>query len=516
MKKLATLLLAAGLIFGAAHPSQGVEVKASGMFDFAFEYTSGLGGNNNGYYTFMNTKDARAIGSPYDQKHTTAVQRLMIGMQFIMSENLSAYWDGMFGYFTWGGPATGITYPQNQNGGALGTRSANIITRQAYLDWMIPRTEVKIRMGYQFFFMPTFAAGNCALVTETGSGITVSAPVNDHATAMAEWIRVNSGARRGAPAILPDGTDDTLDVFALILPLKFEGWRAAPWLGVARAGKGAMNYANSPVGDGLTNVSGTMLPLAAGVAEALGNRATGATIPEKANSRLKTTTAWWAGLGGELTMFDPFKFGLDAYYGDNGENGFYKRAGWYVSGKASYKTKWGLPTLVAWYATGDDGNIRNGSERPTLLHGGFYGQGADTFFTTSIGTIEKTLENGIPAGTWGASLQWNTFSVVDGLFHNLHVTYFQGTNNQHMARYANPVQIQTYLTEKDSAVEVDLNSTYSIYKNLAAMLQLSYVFQNFDDDLWTRAARTAGSIDADKRIRFSNAYRVSLMMRYTF
>ena len=44
MKKLMTLLLAAGLLFSAAGNARAVDVKAGGMFDFAFEYTSNLGG----------------------------------------------------------------------------------------------------------------------------------------------------------------------------------------------------------------------------------------------------------------------------------------------------------------------------------------------------------------------------------------------------------------------------------------------------------------------------------------
>lgn len=517
MKKLATLLLAAGLIFSAAQPAaHAAEVKVSGMFDFAFEYTSNLG-NANMMYPFMDTADAEKLGRSYHQKRSAAVQRLLIGIEFIASENLSAYWDGMFGYNTWGGPASGIAYPANANGGALGSRAANIITRQAYLDWVIPETDIKIRMGQQFFYAPSFAAGNPALVSETGTGITVTGPINDQITFLGQWIRVSSEARRGASAF--KFMNDTLDVFALMLPLRYESFRLTPWMGYARAGNGAIAYGHAPGLDGFTPVSGNMLPLQNAVIAALGKSPVVSANPlndmtvnnATANSGLQNANMWWVGFGGELTRFDPFRLAIDTYYGNNGQSGPYKRSGWYASMAASYKTQYGIPTLKAWYATGDDGEINNGSERPVVLHGGFAAQGADTFFTTSIGTLEKTLSNGNPSGTWGVSAQWNGLSLIPEMMHNFHVTYFQGTNNKNMARYADPTTIQTYITKADSAVEIDFYTTYNIYRDLTAMLQLSYIIQNFDEKLWTEACAPTG-----REVRFSDAYRVSLMLRYRF
>ena len=66
----------------------------------------------------------------------------------------------------------------------------------------------------------------------------------------------------------------------------------------------------------------------------------------------------------------------------------------------------------------------------------------------------------------------------------------------------------TYLTTKDHVIEVDFDTTYSIYKNLATVLELGYAFQNFDDDVW----RLADGSKAD----YSNAWRAALNFRYTF
>ena len=56
MKKLATLLLAAGLVFSAFQPASAVELKPYGMFELLFEH----GGNM-----------ARALQSSADVKHNT-------------------------------------------------------------------------------------------------------------------------------------------------------------------------------------------------------------------------------------------------------------------------------------------------------------------------------------------------------------------------------------------------------------------------------------------------------------
>ena len=142
MKKLVTLLLAAGLVFSAANSASAVEVKTSGTMDFAFDWTQNIGTN------FQDYDDAGI-----NQKHFGAVQRFRLGLEFVMSENLSATYQAQVGTFTWGGPATGNN--SEGNGGVLGSRSANIVTKFAYLDWVVPGTDLKVRMGMQPWFWPS-------------------------------------------------------------------------------------------------------------------------------------------------------------------------------------------------------------------------------------------------------------------------------------------------------------------------------------------------------------------------
>ena len=52
---------------------------------------------------------------------------------------------------------------------------------------------------------------------------------------------------------------------------------------------------------------------------------------------------------------------------------------------------------------------------------------------------------------------------------------------------------------------------YSIYKNLAAMLELSYAFENMDGKLWGEAMGVS-----DGKARFSDAWRINMKFMYTF
>jgi len=64
------------------------------------------------------------------------------------------------------------------------------------------------------------------------------------------------------------------------------------------------------------------------------------------------------------------------------------------------------------------------------------------------------------------------------------------------------------LTEKDSLWEVDLNSKYQVYEQLALNLELGYIFNNYDKDVWT----TSGAQDTLSQ----DAYKAVLQVEYSF
>lgn len=524
MNKTAAWLCAAILACAAAQPARGVEFRPFGSAEFVVNAASNLGTFEpwGGRYGFQDSADAwHNYGEWYHPKHSRVVQRFIMGMDIVASESLSAHYDAICGFFTWGGPATGSA---PTNGGALGTRAANIVTRQAYLDWMVPGTSVKVRMGHQYWAAPAFAVGtaNPFRGDDFGSGVMISAPLNGKAGFTFGWIRAASDSRRGTTSTTGLRTDDNIDMFTVSVPVKLNGARFTPWGLVAVMGKDGnaepvtTRYAaRSGAGNALNSVN-HWLPLR----EAAYAAATAQGVPWSNDIR-GTSTAYFAGLGGEVTLLDPFRFSFDlAYAGIDTKHRFTDRAGWLFGAAASYKTALGVPTLKAWYATGDDGNVNNGSER-IISTGAFNRTGAITFNGGPVGgNMILNMNNPYPGGTWGVSAQWNMLSLVDNMFHNFHVTYIQGTNNRSMAAYADPHYVQQYLTTRDSVIELDFESVYSMYKNLALVLEASYIIQNIDGKLWARAAPGSGvgglrrqGVD---RMHFSNAWNLGLNLRCTF
>ena len=212
-------------------------------------------------------------------------------------------------------------------------------------------------------------------------------------------------------------------------------------------------------------------------------------------------------------MFDPFRFAFDAAYSTiDTDYSALDRSGWLLGLSAEYKTAWGVPTLRFWYTSGDDGDVKNGSERALMT--GSFNTGSSVFFGSQNLAGNMASDCGASyTGTWGLSAQWNKASFIEGLFHNFRVTYVQGTNSKKMAQYVEGRDLGRYLTTKDSVIDVSFDSVYSIYKNLAAMLELSYAFENMDGKLWGKAMNIDGG---NGKAHFSNAWRVNMKFMYTF
>lgn len=521
MKKLVTLLLAAGLVFSAAQPASAVDWKPFGSAEFSFEFPTNFGTFEPGVTnTFMSADDfTDNFGTTtYHPKHNRFVQRFILGVDIVASESLSAHFDVIAGFFTWGGPATSPSplVPAVATGGTLGSRASNIVMRQAYLDWVIPNTQVKVRMGQQAWTIPAFATGTAQpFGNEFGSGIQVTAPLSKNVSINLGWLRAGSESRRGNAATAAAYTDDVADMFSLIVPVKLDGFNFTPWGTVALLGK---NSAWAIAGSGVTIKTGPVLDAASAASVAAGN---GPITPTASPTSTAYTvargnsTAWWLGVGGELLAFDPFRFAFDFSYSNlAADHDYMDRGGWFLGASAEYKTRYGVPTIKAWYASGDDDDIMNGSERP-LSMGGFSQSGALAYFAASANPIATYMEGGNAAGTWGVGLQWNRLSLMPKLFHNFRVTYIGGTNDKDMVIYANPRLAQGYLTTKDSAIEFDIDTVYSIYANLAAVLELNYIIADLDGKNWARNPGMTG-IPAGGEAKFSDAWRVAVVFKYNF
>ena len=442
MKKLTTLLLAAGMIFAASAPASAVDVKMDGQYLFNF-----ITGEN------------IASGKNFDRTG----QRLRLGMTFTASENLSGYLQFQIasdpnstGGYDWGSDTSG-------NSGKIGMR-------QMYVDWMIPQTVVKVRMGRQLIGLPEDAFGKNAIMHPGWNGrdgLVVTAPATDWLDLTAFWVR---GAYK---SVNSNDTDESQksDYFAAMAGFKFDGFAFTPYVMYGALDKGATVGASSdasPAADG---------------------------------------NAYWFGTNFVMSYFDPFTlkvsgaYGMANYEGADAPN---DRDGWYIQAKASYKTAYGTPILGAWYGSGDDSDVKYARQGwiPTNV-GRFHPTFA--YCGGEYGLYDNNTRHAI-AGTWGVQAGIEDVSFLEDLTHKFTVTLWKGTNSDKLSGNYEAIE---YMTTSDAAVEFNLANTYKIYKNLTAVLELAYIINDFDYN--DHAGKYASKSDMDK-----DSWSTALTFEYKF
>ncbi len=478
MKRLVTLLLAAGIALGSAFgTANAVELKAKGSWQFGFIW-----------------------GDMYHDKGDTflAAQRLRPQFQFVASENLKAVLVFEIGYGQWGA----------SNGWAIGTDGNNVKTKNAYLDWIVPETDLKVRMGLQPLGLPQFTFMQPVLESSNDmAAVTLSYQFDDMFGISAFWAR---------PYNDYNTPHDAVDLFAGSLPIKGDGWKVTPYVMVGAIGSDALTGAS-----GNLTYGSDVKRMVAGLAP------TGSIMGTTANyvgDNDDGAIAWWLGIGGEMTLFDPIKVALDFVYGSSdmgqgfdiyGQKMDMKRSGWAVSALAQYKLDFVTPGLIFWYSSGDNSNVSDGSERLPFI----YGRSDATNFGFDGGSYNASDTARLSFhgnGMWGLGLRIDDINYVEDLKHNVRATYMRGTNSAAMAKKGFvPAPFEArgsgaydgmYLTKGDQAWEFDFDTKYQIYKNLSAHLEMSYIRLNLKESTWGKAVA-----DHDE-----NAWKVGAYMRYLF
>ena len=430
MKKLTTLLVAAGMVAAASAPASAVDVKVDGRYQFQFQTGSeGFHGQNTDY----------------------AIQRLRLGMTFIASENLSGYLQLQAGTYDWGDDPSG--------------NSGKVTMRQSYIDWVVPGSDIKVRMGRHAFDLPSYASVSPMIADLVADGVVVSVPFAERYDVTAFWTRMARGANG-----LGDTTDintPKYDLFGLTGTASFDAFTVSPW-----AIYGSKGHTDGFEPSNLTdqgNISGK----------------------GRANIMI-------FGAGMEWKPFDPVTLALDAAYGRTHYSDSHDQEGWYAVGKAAYALDFAEPTLLAWYASGDKKGRDENSGQIPIIYGDF--NGTNTYFDNTFGPVGGHRYSF--GGTWGVSAQLNGMSFISNLSHDFSVTYIGGTNSKYNGGYG---EGYNYLTTDDSAVEFDLLSTYQIYKNLTAALELAYIIEDFDTS--TSHGRSGAGYDDDWRAALHFEYK---------
>ena len=521
MKKLATLLIAAGLVFGVSTGANAIDFKAKGQWIMSFDY--GQHGNftgGNGQTGYNNKED-----------EFEARQRIRLQLDAVASEALSGTVYFEIGDTTWGGAGNGT---QGQgSGGAMGADGVSVEVKRAYIDWMVPDTDLKVRMGIQGIQAPSFVLKRAQSFGDDVAGIALSYQFNEYVGATAFWARPYNdnfdGYTKNGNSNYNKSYMDNIDLGGLFIPLTFDGVKVTPWGMLAGIGPNADRFEDDYFGGSSSSHWGTsinkfrqgMLP-AFGVIGS-GNR----TIKDVKLSEYGT--AWWAGVTGDITYWDPFRVAFDFTAGGvSYDESRLNRAGWMAALLVEYKFDWGTPGIVGWYASGDDDDLGNGSERLPTLSTGMSDNDLSHFAFDGNPYIarEGTLGNSM-AGTWGVGLRVKDFSFVEDLKHTFRVAYWGGTNSPTMAKYAaHPwsyesgwggsyndsfanAEPELYLTTNDGLLEFNLVNSYQMYENFEINLELGYVVNFIDNDTWKKANRAESMDNQD-------AWKAQLIFAYTF
>ncbi len=420
MKKLTTLLLAAGLVVSSFAGAQAGEFKPNLQFVEEFSYGD--------------------AGSKDVKENFAAVSRIRMGFDYIQSEDLSATLLFQYGAYNWGGNKT-------EKGQFNADPDDALKVRLAYIDWTIPSTDIKVRMGRQAMVAPSYAFGS-PILDSRGDGISFNAPINDNINVGLTWARADRADNK--MEVYERAGTDVADLLMLNAEFAYDGFKVAPWaMYINKQNNAGNEFMDTPAN----------------------------TFGRNANA-----DAFVIGASAELNMFDPFVFALDALYNNikfhdipaAQEDSF---DGFYVAAKASYKFSNGTAGFGGWYSSGMDEADKNDTGF-VVLDGGFSAShilfdgnviGADGFTNVYNDGADS------PFGTWGLIAEYADFSFLENLSHTARILYVQGTNDKDSGINRSDILGEGF-TEDDSAIEIDFNTTYQIYKNFSATLQLGYVF----------------------------------------
>ena len=507
MKKLMTLALAAAMMLGAATGANAIDFKAKGQWIMSFDY--GMHGD------FAKSKAARNSGytnSKGNEDEFEARQRVRLQLDAVASEALSGTVFFEIGDQLWG---------QNDTGGALGADNNSVVElKRAYIDWMVPNTDLKVRMGIQGLALPAFTTNASQILDDDVAAVSLNYQFNENVGLTAFWARPyndNYGYTRHVAGAEPyDNYMDNMDMFAVLLPLTFDGVKVTPWVMYAAMGPGMFGDVDSKFGSAWTRASRGLQSGFYGTdpLDSYGN-------------------AFWAGVTGEVTYWDPFRIAWDVNYGSASyADQKMNREGWLASLLLEYKLDWGTPGLYGWYSTGDDNNPRNGSERMPVVSANGNNDFSNFAFNGNPYIARECILGSTMVGTWGIGARLKDVSFLEDLKHTLRVNFMGGTNAPKMAKYVRENDAlykrgvenygmggdafdPIYLTTEDYALEIGLTNTYKMYDNFTIMLDAAYIAMWLDDsrNTWGKNAMYGFAND---RNGVYDAWNVNLSFVYSF
>ncbi len=501
MKKTSILILSIMVSLCSSSMAFAIDFKAKGEWVMRFDYGSGSQGasatkDGGNIYGYGNNNSSTYGPDSFDANH-----RIRLQFDAIASESLSGTVYFEVADAEWGNTATGA---------ALGADARTLQLKQAYIDWVVPSTQIKLRMGIQGIALPSYTTIGSMVLNNDAAGIVASNKFSDNISLSLFWVRLYNDNYINEEINTGDSSNylDNVDMFGLSLPLSFDGFKIIPWATYMAVGNN-FNQGALDMGNSIGTVRYGLTP-----EDFIGRHALSSSHTSNYDDLYPYANVWHAGITGELTMTDPIRIAFDFNYGhaDFGtiKDDFYgtynvKRHGFYGSLLFEYKMNWGTPGIYGWYSSGDDDDPNNGSERmPTIsninAHPDFSHYAGSGAISGREGVLGRTL-----IGTWGLGVRIQDLSFIENLKHTPRINFFNGTNSTAMAKHVMINDIQAdgsiqnssigyyrgpgngfYLTTADYAIELGLTTEYQIYENLELCIEMGYInlYLNQGNDVW--------------------------------
>ena len=206
MKKLMTLALAAAMMLGATTGANAIDFKAKGQWIMSFDYGQ--------HANFRSNQDGKPGSGYKNEDEFEARQRVRLQLDAVASEALSGTVFFEIGDQMWG---------QDETGGALGADNNSVVElKRAYIDWMVPQTDLKVRMGIQGLALPSFTTNASQILDDDVAAVSLNYQFNENVGLTAFWARPyndNYGYKQNVAGADPyENYMDNMDMFAVLLP----------------------------------------------------------------------------------------------------------------------------------------------------------------------------------------------------------------------------------------------------------------------------------------------------------
>jgi hypothetical protein len=384
-------------------------------------------------------------------------QRFRTSFNFVANENLRAVVQLQFGGngadSRWGGD-NAVTSNDLRFGAVR-----NVVLRQSFLQFNLPNTRVMVKAGHQYWALPNTLGSH--IFDARSPAVVVSTPINDMVKLTLGYARSDDNFTRRFDNRKGDfvNTYDEIDHFLAIVPITMDGINLNPFFHYAHAGK----Y----LGDPATFTS---------------------TGDEKA------VNIFFAGINATVDMLDPIVIHADFNYGSASKDSSNTKgqAGWIADLAVAYKMDMMTPMVFALYESGETKTSaradKTGNIMPRILgdlNFSSFSTGGSQFGGTAVYAGDRAIAgfSGGATGKMALGLKVTDISFMDKLTHKFLLAYYQGTNHKDNVGL---------FTTKDKAYEVNFDTRYQMYENLAAIVELGYIKLDLDnvstDDSFKAAA----------------------------